>query len=138
MRCSKQRSLKTEQAQPRRRRDALGGSGCRIWGNSHIVHGNAVNTQICMNSCNYIYRYVRMNAVSIQMYVLVLSRSPASTIQHVHVGENSAQRIIVRVITHAKQASRFNVFHVQGNLPALDVITAHIVTLYTSQQRSSI
>jgi hypothetical protein len=88
MRCSKQRSLKTEQAQPRRKRDALGGSGCRIWGNSHIVHGNDINTQ--MNWCNHIYRYVRMNAVSIQMYVLVLSRSSALTIQHVHIEEHGA------------------------------------------------
>ncbi len=44
---------------------------------------------------------------------------------------------MVRVITHAKQASRFNVFHVQRDLPALDVITAHIVTHYTSEHKNS-
>jgi hypothetical protein len=71
------------------------------------------------------------------LYVLVLSRSSALTIQHVHLEEHSTRGIIVRVITHAKQASRFNVFHVQGNLPALDVITAHIVTLYTSEHKNS-
>ena len=58
------------------------------------------------------------------------SRSSALIIQRVHLEEHSTR------IMYTKQASRFNVFHIQGNLPALDVVTAHIVTLYTSQQRS--
>ena len=104
MRCSKQRSLKTEQAQQRRRRDARGCCGCRSWENSHAVQGNDGNTQ--MNACDYIYWYVRVQSVFKCMYWS--SRSSALMIQRVHLEEHSTR------IMYTKQALTFQCLSCPG------------------------
>ena len=95
MRCSKQRSLKTEQAQQRRRRDARGCCGCRSCENSHAVHENDGNTQMNAIARDYIYWYVRVQSVFKCMYWS--SRSSALMIQRVHLEEHSTRIIITHV-----------------------------------------
>ena len=99
MRCSKQRSLKTEQAQQRRRRDARGCCGCRSCENSHAVHENDGNTQMNAIARDYIYWYVRVQSVFKCMYWS--SRSSALMIQRGHLEEHSTRIII----THALKTS---------------------------------